>query len=124
MISKIQLQDLTKVLKTDKTTIYREYLQILFLSKLYRQATSQICFKGGTAVHLIFGSPRFSEDLDFSVNCSKPKFESIIREVFAEVANEASVEFKERKTIAGKRFLLSGKLPDESFAAFIPLRQV
>lgn len=45
----------------------REYCQYLFLSNLYleKQAES-ILFKVGTALRIVYGSPRFSEDLDFS----------------------------------------------------------
>ncbi|MFH0762731.1 MAG: nucleotidyl transferase AbiEii/AbiGii toxin family protein [Candidatus Omnitrophota bacterium] len=48
--------------------IVREYLQHLFLSQLYRlEKSDDLLFKGGTALRIIYGSPRFSEDLDFSI---------------------------------------------------------
>lgn len=48
--------------------IVREYFQHLFLSQLYRMEKSDnLLFKGGTALRTIYGSPRFSEDLDFSI---------------------------------------------------------
>ena len=48
--------------------IVREYFQHLFLSELYKLPESEkVLFKGGTALRIIYGSPRFSEDLDFSV---------------------------------------------------------
>ncbi len=47
----------------------REYVQHLFLSYFYRQPhTDGMYFKGGTALRLVFSSPRFSEDLDFSTS--------------------------------------------------------
>ena len=49
--------------------IVREYFQHLFLSQLYRMEKSDnLLFKGGTALRIIYGSPRFSEDLDFSIS--------------------------------------------------------
>lgn len=49
--------------------IIREYFQHLFLSFLYSQKESEdIYFKGGTALKIIYHSPRFSEDLDFSAS--------------------------------------------------------
>ena len=46
--------------------IVREYFQHLFLSQLYRmEKADSLLFKGGTALKIIYGSPRFSEDLDF-----------------------------------------------------------
>ena len=72
MITQDQVETLAKKYKINATTIFREYLQILFLQKLYQKTPSQnIFFKGGTAIHLIYGAPRFSEDLDFSVALSE-----------------------------------------------------
>lgn len=48
--------------------IVREYFQHVFLSELYKLPEAEkMLFKGGTALRIIYGSPRFSEDLDFSV---------------------------------------------------------
>lgn len=48
--------------------IVREYFQHLFLSQLYKlEKADSLLFKGGTALRIIYGSPRFSEDLDFSM---------------------------------------------------------
>ena len=48
--------------------ILREYVQNLFLSELYQLPESEkLLFKGGTALRIVYGSPRFSEDLDFSL---------------------------------------------------------
>lgn len=68
MISSQILNQLSVKLQTSAVNIHREYLQHLFLSSFYQQKdTGEICFKGGTALRLIFRSPRFSEDLDFNV---------------------------------------------------------
>jgi len=67
MISRIAIEQLTKRYQTDETTIIREYFQHLFLSYFYQENdAADIYFKGGTALRLIYQSPRFSEDLDFS----------------------------------------------------------
>lgn len=48
--------------------IVREYFQHVFLSKLYALPESErLLFKGGTALRILYGSPRSSEDLDFSL---------------------------------------------------------
>lgn len=48
--------------------IIREYFQHIFLSELYKLPGSEkMLFKGGTALRVVYGSPRFSEDLDFSI---------------------------------------------------------
>lgn len=67
MITQNQIQDLSDFFQIDKFTIFREYLQLVFLSYLYQEKEAEnLVFKGGTALRFFFGSPRFSEDLDFS----------------------------------------------------------
>jgi len=67
MITESNLQSLSEKLQSTQQNIRREYVQHLFLSNLYQQTNShQILFKGGTALKIVFGSPRFSEYLDFS----------------------------------------------------------
>ena len=64
MITKEQIKELSKSKRINQDTILREYLQILFLKILYGEKLSQkIYFKGGTAIHLLLGSSRFSMDL-------------------------------------------------------------
>jgi len=70
--------------------IVREYFQHLFLSQLYRlEKADNLLFKGGTALRIIYGSPRFSEDLDFSIfrveQYNRKKF---IEDLFAAVLME------------------------------------
>jgi predicted nucleotidyltransferase component of viral defense system len=49
-----------------RTSILREYLQLKTLQYVYGAAhAGSLVFTGGTAIHLLMGSPRFSEDLDF-----------------------------------------------------------
>jgi len=53
--------------QTTELNVAREYCQHLFLGAFYREHGSErVMFKGGTALRIIYGSPRFSEDLDFS----------------------------------------------------------
>ena len=67
MITKRQIYSLSKRWNIDQITIIREYIQILFLSYLYKLKNSdKIFFKGGTAIRFLYGSFRFSEDLDFT----------------------------------------------------------
>jgi len=53
--------------QTTELNIAREYCQHLFLGAFYTERGSErVMFKGGTALRILYGSPRFSEDLDFS----------------------------------------------------------
>ena len=72
MLTEDQIDELSQVFKIDRFSVFREYLQLVFLNELYLLKESvEIFFKGGTAIHLILNSPRFSEDLDFSTPLRK-----------------------------------------------------
>lgn len=52
----------------DVQQVIREDAEVSFLNRLFESSISErLVFKGGTALRLLYGSPRFSEDLDFSV---------------------------------------------------------
>lgn len=55
-------------LKIDATQVVREYWEVVLLNRLFESPWSRdLLFKGGTALRLAYGSPRFSEVLDFSL---------------------------------------------------------
>ncbi len=82
MIDNTQLEQLSQYFKIDKFTIFREYLQILFLNYLYKEKLAEkIYFKGGTCLHLCYNSPRFSEDLDFSTTLSERKIKDLLKRI-------------------------------------------
>jgi len=68
MIKKDQLEALATKNQTTKKNVYREYCQHLSLSSLYQEkGAEKMLFKGGTALKIAYQSPRYSEDLDFSL---------------------------------------------------------
>lgn len=122
MITKEQVVNLVKKKKINETTIFREYLQLLFLSELYKEKESQkIFFKGGTAIHLIYKAPRFSEDLDFSVELKEKEFLSFIKKLFGRISKIENVKFQEKKSITGRRFLLTAPSTILSYKTFVNL---
>ncbi|MBU4489429.1 MAG: nucleotidyl transferase AbiEii/AbiGii toxin family protein, partial [Actinobacteria bacterium] len=61
-------QRLAGELRIDVTQVVREYWEVVFLKGLLESGHGNgLVFKGGTALRLVYGSPRFSEDLDFSL---------------------------------------------------------
>jgi len=49
-----------------KKNLLREYLQYKILEAIFESALAdKLTFMGGTCIHIVHGSPRFSEDLDF-----------------------------------------------------------
>lgn len=66
MIAKDTIRTLSTKYQTAELNVWREYMQHLFLSYFYQQPQAKdIFFKGGTALRIVYKSPRFSEDLDF-----------------------------------------------------------
>lgn len=91
MISLETIQRLATQYQTSEfPNIVREYFQHLFLSQLYKtEGAENLLFKGGTALRFIYGSPRFSEDLDFSVFNVEPRQQKdFIENLFAGVLAE------------------------------------
>lgn len=85
MISQEEIKKLSIRARTHDLVIAREYIQHNFLAELYKQQGSdRILFKGGTALRIIFNSPRFSEDLDFTAanNISYQEIENMLMEVY------------------------------------------
>lgn len=110
MLSSNQLKELAKKLHCSESVIFREYIQLIFLENIYATSGSnQIIFKGGTAVHLMYHASRFSEDLDFTVLMEMEKFETFIAKVFKTISLSYEISFKERKTITGRRYLLTAR---------------
>jgi predicted nucleotidyltransferase component of viral defense system len=68
MISKFQIEELRDKWQTTELNVAREYVQHVLLSNLFQGLRKQVrlAFKGGTALRIVWGSPRFSEDLDFT----------------------------------------------------------
>lgn len=122
MMTSSQIKELAIKNKINETVVVREYYQLLFLSNLYNLTGSEkIYFKGGTAIHLLFGAKRFSEDLDFTVNLSQEVFNATINGIFKTMEKEEEVSFKPRKTITGQRFLMTASPTNISFKIFINL---
>ena len=89
MITRSQIEELAADFKIDQTSIFREYLQLQFLNYLYQQPKAEhVYFKGGTAIHLLLNSPRFSEDLDFAANFPKHDIKILVKAAGKEIARE------------------------------------
>lgn len=104
MLSPENLGQFTKLYQTDTENVVREYCQHLFLSFLYQESGSErLLFKGGTALRIVFKSPRFSEDLDFTgyhITCRE--VENLFTNTLANVEKTGiKVEIHEGKKTSG-----------------------
>ena len=76
-----------------KRNILREYLQYKILEAIFTSRYGQkLVFMGGTAIHIVHGLPRFSEDLDFdNKGLTKKTFSSLIQVIAKKLAMEGYV---------------------------------
>lgn len=89
MLTPAQLQQLKTRLQIDEYSLWREYLQILFLKYWgVRRHESPMAFKGGTAIRLLLQGFRFSEDLDFSTHQDGAGLAREIRETVSNMTVE------------------------------------
>lgn len=122
MIDQSQLSDLVKKYQANSTVILREYVQLLFLDTLYGlKGSENFIFKGGTAVHLVYGAPRFSEDLDFTVSITQDEAKSIIQKLLVKMAKMGDYNFNQRKTITGLRYTMVIHMSIISFTIYMNL---
>lgn len=104
MIEKKQVQALSQAWQTTTDNVVREYFQHLLLSGLYQEKGSDnLLLKGGTALRIIWQSPRFSEDLDFTgVNVTVKNIEALIEGALAKMEREGvKTEIVESKSTSG-----------------------
>jgi predicted nucleotidyltransferase component of viral defense system len=89
----------TSELKIDKTQVVREYWELIVLKGIYESPYGRhLIFKGGTALRLSYGSPRFSEDLDFSLtkDVLKGKFSSFIKKIISPFPEMTLTDLEEK----------------------------
>jgi len=115
MVSEEFISNLAVKYQTNELNVRREYFQHLFLSYFYQQSESaKIYFKGGTALRILYNSPRFSEDLDFnSPLINFKEIEDLLLDTLAQMEKEnVAFSLKEAKQTSG------GFLGAVSFEAF------
>lgn len=99
----------------------REYLQAFVLRSLHEsEAFSRVAFVGGTALRLLFGLPRFSEDLDFSLERKdgyEPRkwLEKAKRDLSA-AGFDPSLSWNDRKTVHTAWIRIAGLLQPAGLA--------
>jgi predicted nucleotidyltransferase component of viral defense system len=104
MISSKFIKQLATQWQTTEINVTREYVQHLFLSNFYQQPDSGgMFFKGGTALRVLYHSPRFSEDLDFSaVKLHPSAIETAITGTLTEITRSGlKVDISEAKVTTG-----------------------
>jgi predicted nucleotidyltransferase component of viral defense system len=108
-------EGLSKKLKIDSTQIVREFWETIILKGLFESLEGKtLIFKGGTALRLVYGSPRFSEDLDFSLTEDrlKGKFQYLIKKIVSPYPELSITDLEEKHyTYLGEIKVAEGYLP-------------
>jgi len=105
-----------------KLNLLREYLQASVLRSLHEsEAFSNLSFVGGTALRFLFGLPRFSEDLDFSLESGSgydlAKWMAKVERDLRFGGFEPSVSVKAGKIVQTAWVRLEGLLKETGLAA-------
>lgn len=85
------LQFYPEQLRIFREFVLREYLQYKILQIIFDipEYTGRLCFLGGTALRIVHGNSRFSEDLDFdNLGLSEKDFEAISEKIKIELERE------------------------------------
>ena len=102
-------------LRIDVTQVVRESWELILLKGLYDSPHGRdLIFKGGTALRLAHGSPRFSEDLDFSLlqDRLKSKFRGWVGKIIAPFPELALTDLEEKRhTYLAEIKVTEGYLP-------------
>ena len=82
MLTKSQIQRFAQRHGVGMQVQERDYLQHLILWRLYSRG-QELIFKGGTALRLVYGGNRYSEDLDFNGPDDIPTLEILWQDIVA-----------------------------------------
>lgn len=107
---------------SSKLNLLREYVQAMVLRSLHEsEAFANLAFVGGTALRFIHSLPRFSEDLDFSLERSSGYTpEKWMKKVKADLTREgfdARVSWSDNTTVHKSWIKVAGLLREAGLAA-------
>lgn len=86
-------------LKIDVTHVVREFWETVILKGLFDSPEGKwLIFKGGTVLRLVYGSPRFSEDIDFSLTADRfrGKFTLLIQKIVSPFSELSITDLEEK----------------------------
>lgn len=113
-MDKVIAEMLAKNLQISKDKVVQEEYEMLLLKELYESEFGQyLIFKGGTALRLVYGSPRFSDDLDFTAlkKIESKKIFDFLEKIVNKYPETSLIEVREKFfTIFGKIRVKSGIL--------------
>lgn len=107
---------------SDKLNLLREYLQAMVLRSLHEnEAFLNLAFVGGTALRFVHSLPRFSEDLDFSLDrrdgYAPEKWLKKLKHDLQLSGFETNVTWNDRSTVHKSWIKIAGLLKEAGLAA-------
>ena len=116
MMDQITAASLANKQEIDAYTILREYIQIRFLDIFFRVVKPNNIFQRGTALRLLYGSERFSEDLDFTVPSKENPFKLAKQTMLRLKSEIVDISIKQMDTTltgTSAKFSLNGFFPSQ-----------
>jgi predicted nucleotidyltransferase component of viral defense system len=106
-----------------KLNAMREYLQAYVLRVMHEQGVFRhAAFLGGTALRFLYDLPRFSEDLDFSLeNADQLDFARLVTKIMTELKDagyQASMTYNDRNIVKSAFIKFSGLMFEAEMSAF------
>ncbi|MCD6134999.1 MAG: nucleotidyl transferase AbiEii/AbiGii toxin family protein, partial [Candidatus Omnitrophica bacterium] len=106
-----------------KLNTMREYLQAYILRIMHEEGVfSSTAFIGGTALRFLYNLPRYSQDLDFSLEKSKKlAFASLMKRIKDELSlagYDVSITFNDRRVVQSTFIKFRGLMKDAGISAF------
>ncbi len=100
-----------------KALCLAEFIQHLILQSLFRHGGfKNLTFTGGTALRLLYHTPRYSEDLDFSLTDKMGfEFSSLLKKIQKDLSSQqfpGEMKWYEEKTVAKATLKFAGLLKD------------
>lgn len=105
------LQAYPENLRTFMESILKEYLQYKILNSIFNSKfANKLAFLGGTALRIVYGSTRFSEDLDFDNFAMTEKEFTALSEVIKRDLSLEGLEV-EINTVTGNAYRIKIRIP-------------
>lgn len=118
-MNKQRTDNLQKLLGISQEQIVREEYEMILLKRLFESELGKaFVFKGGTALRLAYGSPRFSEDLDFSVvdEFDKKKIDKLLRVIAKQYAPVTLIETIQKRFTYFALFRIKEEFMNQTFS--------
>lgn len=107
-----------------RLNVLREYVQSMALFSLHQsEAFANLSFMGGTALRFLYGLPRFSEDLDFSLELSEgydpAKWMQKLKRDLGFMGFEVEITWDDKRTVHTGWVKVSGLLKEAGLAMML-----